>query len=101
MFMAVWLRWWYSAGWARTMEQVHGLLLEVLRQFSVVTLINTLFAPWKRIESAPGASLDAKLRAFGDNLVSRAVGFCVRVMVLLTAVVAEALAGVGGAVWIV
>jgi hypothetical protein len=56
--------------------------------FSVGTLLRTLFAPWRRIVSYPGASLSAHFQAAMDNLVSRAVGFTVRIFVLVAAALA-------------
>lgn len=53
--------------------------------FSVSQLLRTLFAPWRRIISYPGASLGERFRAWGDNMFSRAVGFVVRLIVLFTA----------------
>jgi hypothetical protein len=80
--------WWYSDGWKRAASLLPRLSTGILQNFSVSSLAGTLFAPWRRIVSYPGAGLDAKLRAIGDNLVSRVVGFFVRLSVLLVAVLA-------------
>lgn len=79
--------WWYGAGWKGILGATNRRLAALADMFSLNILLRTLFAPWKRVVTDPGASLDAKLRAFGDNLVSRAVGFTVRLFVLLAAAV--------------
>ncbi|MGH7195458.1 MAG: hypothetical protein ACREGA_01635 [Candidatus Saccharimonadales bacterium] len=79
------LGWWYSAGLKQAWRAVMVWPRRALKEFSVPLLIRTLFAPWKRITSGGGRGLDAKMRAMVDNLVSRVVGFSVRVLVLITA----------------
>lgn len=82
------IAWWYHRGWQQIIRNCGQRLLKVSHMFSVPILLRTWLAPWRRIVTYPGASLDAKLRAMGDNLVSRAVGFSVRTVVLLTALIA-------------
>src|SRR5687768_8970679 len=79
------LRWWYGTGWLQATHRITSLPLGVERHFSVSLLARTLFAPWRRIVSAGGRSLDAKIRDALDNFVSRCVGFVVRFLVLFTA----------------
>ncbi len=80
--------WWYGRGWAGVLKSTQHRLASLGEMFSIKILLNTLFAPWRRIITYPGAGLDARLRALGDNLVSRCVGFTVRFFVLLAAGVA-------------
>lgn len=93
--------WWYGAGWKLVASNVSKRLDKTLASFSVPTLARTLFAPWKRIVSSPGSGIDAHLRAALDNLVSRCVGFTVRLIVLLTALVCLATIAVLGVLQIV
>lgn len=81
------LTWWYRSGWMQVAKNAEQRFLKVSHMFSVPILIRTLFAPWRRIITYPGATIDARFKAMGDNLVSRLVGFSVRAMVLLAAAV--------------
>lgn len=77
--------WWYGSGWSGVLRATRRRMAGLSEAFSTTTLLHTLFSPWKRIISYPGAGIDAKLKAIGDNLVSRCVGFTVRFFVLLAA----------------
>ena len=80
--------WWYGRGWRQVATSFGSRLSGLANTFSVSQLLRTLFAPWRRIISYPGASLDERLRAWSDNMFSRAVGFVVRLIVLFTALLA-------------
>ncbi len=87
------LRWWYGPGWAEALKRVLESMRRVWQTFSAPLLIHTLWAPWKRIVSSPGRSLDEKMKAAVDNFISRLVGFAVRLLVLATASLLSLLAG--------
>ncbi len=93
--------WWYGVGWKLVAKSITKRLDRTLASFSVPTLARTLFSPWKRIVSAPGAGIAAHIQAMGDNLVSRFVGFTVRLMVLLAATVSMAVIAVTGVIQII
>ncbi len=69
------LIWWYRQGWMQVAKNAEQRFYKVSHLFSVPILVRTLFAPWRRIVTYPGASMDAKLRAMGDNMVSRVVNW--------------------------
>lgn len=79
------ISWWYGRGWRQLATNINTRLNHTARMFSATILLKTLFAPWKRIVTNPGRSLDAKFQAMMDNLVSRTIGFIVRILVLLLA----------------
>jgi hypothetical protein len=100
MLFAAFVHWWYGAGWKFIQRSVHNRMARTLASFSVPTLSRTLFAPWKRIVTAPGAGIDAHFRAAVDNSVSRLVGFSIRLIVLLTAGICLLGVGLAGVVQI-
>jgi hypothetical protein len=77
--------WWYGLGWSQIIKSFDKQVRGVLELYSVGQLLRTLFSPWRRIISYPGASLADKWRAYLDNLFSRVIGFIVRLFVLLAA----------------
>jgi hypothetical protein len=85
MLVLSFVSWWYGRGWKEVLVSLRPRLRGVVAGFSVQQLAKTLFQPWRRIITYPGASLAEKFQAWGDNAVSRAVGFTVRAGVLLAA----------------
>lgn len=85
-------------GWARAGRGGLDLIKKVQLSFSLPVLLRTLFEPWRRIVTPSGRSLDEKFRAMLDNLVSRTVGFFVRIFALLAAAVLLVIAVVIGAI---
>lgn len=98
MIFAEMLRWWYITGWAAAARRIISWTSTVEHMFSLGLLMKTLFAPWKRITSAPGRGLDAKMRASLDNLVSRCIGFVIRFFVLIIALGGMLVAFISGIV---
>jgi hypothetical protein len=85
MFMLDLFSWWYGTGWVGVLRSTKRRLSELSEMFSLQILLRTLFSPWRRIISYPGAGIDAKMRALADNFVSRCIGFTVRFFVLIAA----------------
>ncbi len=87
MLILSFFSWWYSRGWQQVALDFRPRLRGVMNAFSARQLLRTLFEPWRRIITYPGASLEERFRAWGDNLFSRMVGFVVRFFVLLATLV--------------
>lgn len=81
------IAWWYGKGWIQSIQQTKIRLAKTASAFSLDILLRTLFAPWKRITTTAGSGLDAKMQALLDNLISRVVGFTVRLFVLFSALI--------------
>lgn len=83
MAIILYLKWWYGAGWAWILSEYNKKLSMLLRNFSVVILLKTLFSPWKQLYTE--ATLRNFFQALVDNTVSRVIGFIIRVFVLIAA----------------
>ncbi len=89
MFLGLFISWWYGPGWRKALVSLKPRLHLLSENLSVKLLLSTLFAPWRRIVTYPGAGLNEKFKAFIDNFFSRFVGFIIRVLVLLMYLVAS------------
>ena len=88
MLISAFLQWWYGDGWRLEINKLPRRVSSVSASFSIFQLLKTLFSPWRRIISYPGRSLEDKLRALVDNMFSRVIGFFVRLIVIIAAIVA-------------
>jgi len=90
MLIADFFLWWYGPGWLGRLADMQHHLSAWAQFFSLDTLLKTLFQPWKQIVTATDAhsSLTSRKNALVDNLVSRAIGFFVRIGVFFFAIFA-------------
>ena len=83
------LGWWYSRGWAWITK--YFLVVRnkrILEFFSVTDLLKTLFAPFRQDSiDTKRAPLGLKLQALGGNVVSRVLGFLIRLALILAGLV--------------
>jgi hypothetical protein len=84
------LRWWYSAGWHWVLQSV---LIDrsvwVMETFSTGDLARTLFAPFRQTYAGQiKGPLGVQIRAFFDRLISRVIGFIVRMVLISMSLVA-------------
>jgi hypothetical protein len=87
MLVIGFLQWWYGPGWRDMGHRVLGRAGSFARHFSLPILLRTMFQPWRRIMTPSGGSLQQRVQAMLDNLVSRWVGFSIRLLSLIAAVI--------------
>lgn len=101
MLIVEFFTWWYGRGFIELFKRFGGLLNSVWQRFSVSILLKTLFAPWRRITTEGGRSMQEQSRALLDNIISRLVGFTIRFFVIIAALVTTLLLLVVGIVVII
>jgi hypothetical protein len=89
------LKWWYSLGWQTAAKKLTVFLTGIGRQFSIVIILETLFSPWKQLVATndPNRPINLKLRGVLDNLISRFVGFWIRLFTLLAGLIITVVIG--------
>ncbi len=98
------LSWHYSEGFSYYINRWIYSLRYIEHHFSLPLLVRTLFYPWKRLESeggGPGFSVSRYFENLTFNLISRFIGACVRVILILTGLFLIAFVFVGGALGII
>ena len=75
--------WWYGRGLKDLFSFLSALFSYTSNMFSVTTLLKTLFSPWKKMIGPRGRGLPGLKNWIVDNLISRGVGFVVRVFMMI------------------
>lgn len=78
------MRWWYGAGWQWAVQRAIVQRLRWCNEtFSIAALTRTLFAPFKQTYNRSNGSIDIRIHAFFDNVISRCVGIVSRLFIIL------------------
>jgi hypothetical protein len=103
MVFGSFLSWWYGEGWRSVMPRTGRTLSRMARQFSLGQVLSTLFAPWKQDMVHGQGSPEAVMKALLLNVVSRLIGFFIRLGLLVFALGTMLVLALGGlllaAVW--
>lgn len=93
------ISWWYSTGWLTLAHKVQARIRGTLGFFSVAQLAGSLFAPFRQISAGRvDGPIGVQLRAWGDRLFSRGVGFVVRSLLILAGVLVVVIVSIVGIV---
>ena len=86
--------WWYFDGWLGQVDRVRTMFQRVADKFSIGLLIRTLFAPFRQIAADEQARGDSFFAVLTDKLVSRAIGFLMRTVMIVAGCVSLVLLAV-------
>ena len=97
----VFWKWYYGEAMKNVLAAWRNFILFALNYFSIPLLLRTLFAPWKRDITRKPRGLDIKklFDYLAFNLISRGLGFLVRVITILIGIVFLVLVAVAGAIF--
>jgi len=99
MFLVGIISWWYSNGFISRIRITIKRLRLSADFFSVGLLLSTLFAPFRQISAdASGVSFADQIHAFFDKLLSRMIGFVVRLFMIIVSLIIMSLQIVFGAI---
>lgn len=84
--------WWYMQEPIYLWRSISVITLKMYANFSIPLLLSTLFDPWKRDTVAlVNASLGENFQVLIQNLISRFIGFFIRVITIFTGYIATIL----------
>ena len=98
------LIWWYAHGWLVFVRKIGDAFSNVADFFSIGSLARTLFKPFRQISAetaGEGASLELKFHMFVDRLISRVVGFVLRLILILAGLIIITIGGAVGLILII
>jgi hypothetical protein len=93
MLAVSFLQWWYSRGWVIYLQGFRAKMRNMADFFSIGLLLRTLFQPFRQIsanETGERGGLEGALVAFFDRLLSRFIGFIVRVCIIIAGIITMA-----------
>ncbi|HUT96058.1 MAG TPA: hypothetical protein VMW82_00590 [Candidatus Paceibacterota bacterium] len=99
--LLVFWKWYYGEAAGNVLDAWRNFVIFALNYFSIPLLLKTLFAPWKRDITRKPRGLDIKkfLDYLAFNLISRGLGFLVRLITILVGIVFLILVTVVGAIF--
>lgn len=86
------IAWWYSAGFLARLKSLGRALMRTQDNFSIGLALKTLFKPFRQIDASANLdsqisrSIDQKFRHLLDDLISRFIGFWMRLFVILAGI---------------
>ena len=91
MLAVSFLQWWYLRGWLIYFDGFRAKMRNLADFFSIGLLLRTLFQPFRQIsadETGEKGGLEGALIAFFDRLLSRFIGFVVRIFIIVAGIIA-------------
>src|SRR3989344_1102438 len=99
--LASYFMWHYSAGAEGARAQAMLAVLAVYNYFSIGHLLESLFSPFHRDVRSKGLGFDPQVffMSIAENLVSRVVGFCIRIIIIFLCFIAMFFTVLGAALF--